>query len=430
MFFDGRSNSITLTNDDTSSTTSNRSCLSISSSEIPKRQAQPRRSLFVQERRPSSIDKRSTDSNDDNNHPKMKLKPMKYIRRFSVSFSLRPQFQAHRRNPNVKQWIQGKKHFNANPKEGIQWLVENSLLQNTPEHVAAFLYKENGLSKRAIGEYLGEKDDFHIEVLKYFAHMHDFRSMCIVEALRQYLFVFLLPGEAQKIDRMMEAFAQRFYECNPHAYSSSEVCYIISFATIMLNTSLHNKNAKPTRGIFTLEKFQTSLTEAITTANGQIPDPSTIKAIYDNIKNNELKFPEDGFNCPVFPNNGNVIKEGFLFKQGGRYRNWKRRWFVITEGCLYYFESTTDREPRGIIPLVNVDVRDSDDRTKQFCFELFPLAGDKVKACKPVSGDFGKTTEGHHTVYRMTAASEEDRKEWIRCLRYASQNQLPKHRYS
>ncbi|CAF1349006.1 unnamed protein product [Didymodactylos carnosus] len=259
--------------------------------------------------------------------------------------------------------------------------------------------------------------------------MHEFRSICIVDALRQYLFTFLLPGEAQKIDRMMEAFAQRFHECNPHVYSSSEVCYIISFAIIMLNTSLHNKNAKSTRGIFTLEKFQTSLSETITT-NGQMPDPSNIKTIYDNIKNNELKFPEDGFNSPLFRNNVNAIKEGFLFKQGGRYRNWKRRWFVITEGCLYYFESTTDRDPRGIIPLVNVDVRDSDDRTKQFCFELFPLAGDKVKACKPAPGDVGKTTEGNHTVYRMSATSEEDRKEWIRCLRYASQNQLPKHRYS
>ena len=24
---------------------------------------------------------------------------------------------------------------------------------------------------------------------------------------------------------------------------------------------------------------------------------------------------------------------------GGRVRNWKRRWFVITDGCLFYFET-------------------------------------------------------------------------------------------
>jgi Sec7-like guanine-nucleotide exchange factor len=29
-----------------------------------------------------------------------------------------------------------------------------------------------------------------------------------------FLWNFRLPGEAQKIDRMMDCFSQRFYECN------------------------------------------------------------------------------------------------------------------------------------------------------------------------------------------------------------------------
>ena len=29
---------------------------------------------------------------------------------------------------------------------------------------------------------------------------------------------FLLPGEAQKIERIMQAFAQRYYQCNPDSY--------------------------------------------------------------------------------------------------------------------------------------------------------------------------------------------------------------------
>ena len=33
----------------------------------------------------------------------------------------------------------------------------------------------------------------------------------------------------------------------------------------------------------------------------------------------------------------------FLFSSypGGRYKNWKRRWFILTDNCLYYFEYTT-----------------------------------------------------------------------------------------
>lgn len=40
-----------------------------------------------------------------------------------------------------------------------------------------------------------------------------------------------------------------------------------------------------------------------------------------------------------------------------RYKSWKRRWFILNDNCLYYFEYTTDKEPRGIIPLENVKVK-------------------------------------------------------------------------
>lgn len=39
--------------------------------------------------------------------------------------------------------------------------------------------------------------------------------------LRQFLWSFRLPGEAQKIDRMMEAFAQRYCQCNHGVFQST-----------------------------------------------------------------------------------------------------------------------------------------------------------------------------------------------------------------
>ncbi|XP_014749010.1 PREDICTED: cytohesin-2 [Sturnus vulgaris] len=61
---------------------------------------------------------------------------------------------------------------------------------------------------------------------------------------RQFLWSFRLPGEAQKIDRMMEAFAQRYCLCNPGVFTCTDTCYVLSFAVIMLNTSLHNPNVR------------------------------------------------------------------------------------------------------------------------------------------------------------------------------------------
>ncbi|CAH3122183.1 unnamed protein product [Porites lobata] len=50
---------------------------------------------------------------------------------------------------------------------------------------------------------------------------------------------------------------------------------------------------------------------------------------------------------------GDQKKEGYLTKLGGRVKNWKRRWFVLRDGKLYYYKTEHDvnRKPLGQIPL-------------------------------------------------------------------------------
>ncbi|NXV24829.1 CYH2 protein, partial [Cepphus grylle] len=109
----------------------------------------------------------------------------------------------------------GRKKFNMDPKKGIQFLVENELLRHTAEDIARFLYKGEGLNKTAIGDYLGERS--WGVVLGFVGAVEDLGCPpCFPPPPpRQFLWSFRLPGEAQKIDRMMEAFAQRYCLCNP-----------------------------------------------------------------------------------------------------------------------------------------------------------------------------------------------------------------------
>ena len=102
---------------------------------------------------------------------------------------------------------------------------------------------------------------------------------------------------------------------------------------------------------------------------------------------------------------------------GGRVKTWKRRWFILTDNCLYYFEFTTDKEPRGIIPLENLSVQKVEDPKKPFCLELYnpSCRGQKIKACK-TDGD-GKVVEGKHESYRISAANAEERDQWIEAIR-------------
>lgn len=73
------------------------------------------------------------------------------------------------------------------PKKGIEFLVEHGLLNHNEADVAAFLYKGEGLNKTAIGDYLGERNDFNERVLREFVSLHDFTDLILVQALRYYL---------------------------------------------------------------------------------------------------------------------------------------------------------------------------------------------------------------------------------------------------
>lgn len=87
-------------------------------------------------------------------------------------------------NNKAKMMSIGRKKFNMDPKKGIEYLIEKGLLQLTPESVAQFLHKGEGLNKTAIGDYLGERNDFNENVLRAFVELHDFTDLILVQALR------------------------------------------------------------------------------------------------------------------------------------------------------------------------------------------------------------------------------------------------------
>lgn len=81
-------------------------------------------------------------------------------------------------------------------------------------------------------------------------------------ALRKLLMDVGLPRETQQIDRVMEAFAARYVQCNPNLFSSDgqsrpflsvrigsesvplDHPYILAFSLIMLHTDAFNKSNK------------------------------------------------------------------------------------------------------------------------------------------------------------------------------------------
>jgi serine/threonine-protein phosphatase 2A regulatory subunit B' len=64
---------------------------------------------------------------------------------------------------------------------------------------------------------------------------------------------------------------------------------------------------------------------------------------------------------------------GYLYKQGGERKNWKKRWFVLRGNCLSYYENAESSSPIKSVVLSGYDVHEVpyDRFKKKLCFELF-----------------------------------------------------------
>ncbi|XP_015510178.1 IQ motif and SEC7 domain-containing protein 1 isoform X2 [Neodiprion lecontei] len=188
-----------------------------------------------------------------------------------------------------RQYRVGLNLFNKKPERGISYLIRRGFLENSPQGVARFLISRKGLSKQMIGEYLGNlQNSFNMAVLECFSHELDLSGMQVDVALRKFQAYFRMPGEAQKIERLMEVYSQRYCQCNPDVVArlrSPDTVFVLAFAIIMLNTDLHTPNLKPERRM-RLDDFIKNL-RGIDDC-GDI-DRDILVGIYERVKANEFK---------------------------------------------------------------------------------------------------------------------------------------------
>ncbi|KAJ4711402.1 ARF guanine-nucleotide exchange factor GNOM-like [Melia azedarach] len=152
-----------------------------------------------------------------------------------------------RRRKYIKRRLMiGADHFNRDPKKGLEFLQGTHLLPDKldPQSVACFFRYTAGLDKNLVGDFLGNHDEFCVQVLHEFAGTFDFQDMNLDTALRLFLETFRLPGESQKIQRVLEAFSERYYEQSPQILVNKDAALLLSYSLIMLNTDQHNVQVK------------------------------------------------------------------------------------------------------------------------------------------------------------------------------------------
>jgi RAC serine/threonine-protein kinase len=91
--------------------------------------------------------------------------------------------------------------------------------------------------------------------------------------------------------------------------------------------------------------------------------------------------------------NGN--KTGWLIKEGGSIKTWKKRWFVLKDGEFIYYKNQGEEHPLGKIHLATASsIRSADRKKRPNCFEIQTPA----------------------RLYAFSCETEDDQKKWIETL--------------
>ncbi|CAE7084045.1 unnamed protein product [Rhizoctonia solani] len=99
---------------------------------------------------------------------------------------------------------------------------------------------ETFLVKEKIAEWLGGTAAINKVTLRYYMGYFDFTGMRLDAAFRHLCTKLYLKAETQQVDRILEEFSRRFWDCNRGSvYASPSIVHAIAYSLLLLNTDLH-----------------------------------------------------------------------------------------------------------------------------------------------------------------------------------------------
>ncbi len=236
-----------------------------------------------------TVDRSNIDKKEHINHPES-------------DFSLRVQEILKTRRSRkiiVSQVVQS---FNNKPKHIVKWLKNGGIILDEMSEttqatiISEFIRYTPLLNKASVGQYLASGDtSFDATVRAKYINLFDLRDKPMLTALRTFLGAFRLPGEAQQIDRLLQAFANETYMNSADAplFATADVAYLLSFSIIMLNTDLHNPNIKQENKMSLSGFIKQNKNYGQEVSAGKDLPLEFLVGIYNSIKTNELRKFED-----------------------------------------------------------------------------------------------------------------------------------------
>ena len=315
------------------------------------------------------------------------------------------------------------------PKErsankAIKELVEQGALgRGRASDIAGFILLNDGkLDASKVADYLSDSAELNKEVLRELLSACDFANLPIDSALRKMISLTKLPGEAQKIDRMLEEFATRYMECNPSSsIDHVDTAAILAFSLVMLNVDAHNDNILQ-RKKMTEQQYVRNLRGIC--KDGTSPDEVMLRGAYARVARYEWTVEERQRLV--------AVHSGWVYRQSSRKLGGQssRLFAVLTARAVFFYRDEYDPDPDRYVRLEGLGARRYRGKGGGGAFELFALKaesgngsentveGRMVKLREANDGAIGpRKIVSRHTSCFFLTESEAEAALWVQLVR-------------
>lgn len=224
-------------------------------------------------------------------------------------------------------------------------------------------------------------------------------------------------GESAIIDRVVVSFSKAWTRDNPGNFSHPDTAYQLAFATLMVNTSLHNPNALQHAPDFVkdLKSFQKVVLKDLCGSEVKLT-AGYLEYLYNSIRQRPIELVIDRY-MTIFRDS---VRSGWVAKRTqGSITKWKRRLLVLSGHrfigyALYYFKAGKDRAWRMMIPL-NAEIECAILSHDRLCFYVQRVDQQILNAAK--RNEKGVTLRHERRRFVFQCSDEREVEYWVEMVR-------------
>ncbi|ELU13127.1 hypothetical protein CAPTEDRAFT_119689 [Capitella teleta] len=138
---------------------------------------------------------------------------------------------------------EGTLTFNADPELGMDYLMKNRLVDDTPMDIALYIHTARHINYESRRLFLSKRSE--PDVLDHIVQLQSFENQFLPNALRRFFNETGPPNERNDyLSYLVEKFSDRFCTCNPNLGFSKDTVYVVCFSLIMLSVDLTSPHVR------------------------------------------------------------------------------------------------------------------------------------------------------------------------------------------